>query len=88
MALPAGVTRHVILSRVLLPRHVRHRDYFSIALPTRNPVPSDYYTVGCSVEEEERSRDVENGNVAELRVDGWWPCDVIRTNLEASRLPR
>lgn len=85
MALPAGVTRHVILSRVLL----HDTCATEIISPSLFPfVPSDYYTVGCSVEEEERSRDVENGNVAELRVDGWWPCDVIRTNLEASRLPR
>lgn len=31
-------------------------------------------------------RDVENGNVAELGVDGWWPCDVIRTNLVGFRV--
>ena len=31
-------------------------------------------------------RDVENGNVAELGVDGWWPCDVIRTNLVEFRV--
>lgn len=32
-------------------------------------------------------RDVENGNVAELGVDGWWPwCDMIRTNLVGFRV--